>query len=133
MFKPTINTMKQMNGITASQAFRITPRRGASSDVTGVDVLYMTNFSRGTCLFCSIHICPNTMCSNYNVCFTCRPSCFFSHARLSAACLGKLLHHIRTSGATTRFWHAAELSATSSHRGEGSEGQVALRHCLCEA
>lgn len=49
MFKDTIKIMQQMNGITAAQVFRITPRRGASSDETGVDVHYMTNFSRGTC------------------------------------------------------------------------------------
>jgi hypothetical protein len=59
MFKDTIKIMQQMNGITAAQVFRITPRRGASSDETGVDVHYMTNFSRGTCccVYCVTCIC----------------------------------------------------------------------------
>lgn len=49
MFADTIRGMKQIHGITSAQVFTIRPRRGASSDETGVDVHYMTNFSRGKC------------------------------------------------------------------------------------
>lgn len=120
MFKDTISIMKQMHGITGAQVFRITPRRGASPDQTGVDVLYMTNFSRGACLLCYLHMfiallpCVRSALSYLmtTVRFTCRPSCVFSHARLSAACLGKLLSHVRSSGASNRLWLSVELSAT---------------------
>lgn len=47
MFEDTIKIMKQMHGLTSAQVFTIRPRRGASAEETGVDVHYMTNFSRG--------------------------------------------------------------------------------------
>lgn len=48
MYADAIKIMKSMHGISSAQVFTIRPRRGASSEETGVDVHYMTNFSRGT-------------------------------------------------------------------------------------
>jgi hypothetical protein len=47
MFADSIKEMKKMHGISSAQVFSIRPRRDAVSTATGVDVHYMTNFSRG--------------------------------------------------------------------------------------